>query len=413
MLRILNRFTGIGFACLLAGVLCGFMTGQHIGSAEASDRSRRLPNDSIPCNPGPWGELSYTPFTIGAPDDMVPVRNIEAAGIHWFLAGYTADSFITLLQSTSLTPDQQHQFLDPAVFHVQPDGVELTPSADMIFSMPEDARGKIYQILAQSTVNDSQMNFLSKDALDDQFSNSGISVETIALFRRLCYEREGYLMFSGVSAILSRIPTYEEKLHFAKALTRQRTMVLNLHLTARSDVEALAKYWGVGCFATDVRSILRSLTAVPNGTYMNIQMVLPNLPSEEVYDYPNIIDNPFDGPPVNRDCAWTSFNFFRDVPDPNFGKMEYVKRELNENYHLITGAPRYGDVVLIARPDGFIVHVAVYLADDIWFTKNGSTVLHPWMLSTASDVLKQFQFQLASNEKLTVRYFRNKRLENL
>jgi hypothetical protein len=215
-------------------------------------------------------------------------------------------------------------------------------------------------------------------------------------------------MFSGVGAVLSRIPTYEEKMHFAKALTRQRTMLLSLHITPATNLDALKKYWDRGCWGTDLHTIFKSLTDIPTGTWMNIMMILPNLPAAEIYDYPNILDNPLDGPPVNRDCAWTSLNFFRDVPDPNFGKLQYVRQELDANYRALNEPPRYGDLVLIARPDGFVIHAAIYIADDIWFTKNGSNLDHPWMLSTESDVLKQFEFQINPDQHLTVKYFRNK-----
>jgi hypothetical protein len=197
-------------------------------------------------------------------------------------------------------------------------------------------------------------------------------------------------------------------MHFAKALTRQSTMLLSLHITPATDIDALTKYWDRGCTGTDLHTIFKSLTALPTGTWMNIMMILPNLPASEIYLYPNSIDNPLDGAPVNRDCAWTSLNFFRDAPDPNFGQMQYVQKELNANYRPLTEPPRYGDLVLIARPDGYLIHLAVYIADDIWFTKNGSNLDHPWMLSTESDVLRQFEFQINPDEHLTVRYFRNK-----
>ena len=406
--RLLYRLLAIILGCLLVGTLAGFITGKRVGSDEAADRRRPLPNGSILCKPGPWGELSYTPFSIAAPDELLPVRAIEANGTRWFFKGYTADSFITLLQTTSLTPEQQNQLLGPAVFGVRPDGIELTPTSDMVISLPQDARGKMYQILAQSDENGDEVNFMPREALNEWFAASGVSPDTVALFKKLCCQRGGYLMFSGVSAMLSRIPTYEEKLHFLKALTRQQTMLLRLHLTPESDVDALANYWGTGCWHTDVRTMIESLTTIPGGTWMSIMMVLPPQPTAEIYDYPRIVDNPLEGPAVNRDCAWTSLNFFRDTPDPSFGTMPGVLKELKANYRPVPGSPRYGDVVLFARPDGFIVHAAVYIADDICFTKNGSTLMHPWMLSTTSDIVQQFAFQLDPDQKLTIKYFRNK-----
>jgi hypothetical protein len=408
MRRFLYRFLAVILGCLLVGTLAGFYTGRRAGYSEGSDRSRPLPNGAISCKPGPWGELTYIPFSISAPEELLPIRAIQATGTRWFFKGYAADSFVTLLQGTSLTPDQQHELLGPSVFGVRSDGIELTPTADMVFSLPQDAREKMYRILAQSDENGDVVNFMPRNALDEWFATSGVSPEAVALFKKLCFQRGDYVMFSGVAAMLSRMPSYEEKLHFLKSLTRQQTMLLRLHITPQTDAAALAKYWGIGCWHTDVGTILQSLTAISTGTWVNVMMVLPPQPAAEIYDYPRIADNPLEGPSVNRDCAWTSLNFFRDVPDPNFGTMSGVLKELKDNYLPVPDAPRYGDVVLFARPDGFIVHAAIYIADDICFTKNGSTLMHPWMLSTTSDIIQQFAFQLDPNQKLTIKYFRNK-----
>lgn len=408
MKRISIPIVVILAAFLAAGAVGGLVSGRHAGYEQAMDRSKMLPGGAIRCKPGPWGELSYTPFSIAAPDDLLPVRSMEATGTRWFFSGYTTDSFVTLLQSTSLTPDQQHQLLGPDTFTVRSDGIELTPSPDMVFALPRDAREKFYQILAQSAENDQQLNYVPKAEVDGWFSANGVSPEAKTMFRSLCCERGEYLMFSGVAAVLSRLPTYDEKAHFTKALTQQRTLLLRLHLTPQSDVDALAKYWGVGCSHTDARTMLKSLSTIPQGTWMSIMMVLPDLPSAELYDYPSITDNPLNGPPVNRDCAWTSLNFFNEVPDPSFGTMSGVLRELSANYKEVTGQPRYGDLILFARPDHYLVHAAIYIADDICFTKNGSTLMHPWMLSTIDDVTKHFAFEIDPDQKLTIRYFRKK-----
>jgi hypothetical protein len=218
------------------------------------------------------------------------------------------------------------------------------------------------------------------------------------------------MLFSGLSALLSQLHSYEEKLAFVKAITRQRTMILRLRLAPDSNIDALSDYWGKGCWNTDIRTILQSLSTFPGGTWNNILMVFPPLPTAQIYMYPNIADNPLEGPPVNRDCHWTSFNFFRDVADPNFGKPDYIRQELKTSYYPAPGDPRYGDIVLFAKPNGDIIHSAVYIADDICFTKNGNTVIYPWMLSTISDLLKQYSFQAGEGQQLTISYFRNKRL---
>lgn len=405
MLRILGRLASIILICLVI-----FVAGNRIGFHEGANSRPDVPNGSIACKPGPWGDLSYTPFTIAAPDDLLPVRTIEANGTHWILKGYTADSFVTLLQSTSLTPAQQQAFLGPSVLHIQPDGIDLTPSPDMVFSLPKDAREKIYALLAQSVADDVEINTIPKDTVDERFSASGVSPETVKLFKQLCCERGNYLLFSGQAAIFARLPSYEEKIRFLKAITRQRTMLLYLKITPKSDIDALTQYWGKGSWNTDVRTILQSLATVPTGIRMNILIVLPPLPTAEIYNYPNIIDNPLAGPPVNRDCHWTSLNFFRDVADPNFGKAEYVGRELRENYYPVRGDPTYGDVVLFSKPDGATIHSAVYIADDICFSKDGGSAIQPWILTTISDLIEEYSILMAQDEKLILTYYRGKRL---
>jgi len=409
-MRIANRWTGIGLGCLLIGLLGGFIAGKHIGFNQGADRRRQSPNGSILCKPGPWGDLSYTPFTIAAPDQSLPVHAIEANGAHWFFKGSTPAGFATLLQSLRLAPDQRHALLDPAVLHVRADGIDLTPSPDLVISLPADARAAIYQLLAQFPENRSEIYFVRKDTIADHFSDSGVSADTVALFERLSWEHGNYLVFAGLPALLSRLPADEDKRHFLKALTRQRTMLLRLRITPASDVRALAQYWAKGAWDTDVQTIFQSLTSIPTGAWISILMVLPPLPSTEIYNYPSVTADSPEASPVNQDSHWTSLNFFRDVPDPNFGKPEYVLRELRETYFPSTGDPRYGDVVLFRKPDGTMIHSAVYIADDICFTKNGSAVTDPWMLNTISDLIEQFSFQVPPDQHLTVSYFRCKNL---
>ena len=74
------------------------------------------------------------------------------------------------------------------------------------------------------------------------------------------------------------------------------------------------------------------------------------------------------------------------------------------------GQPQYGDVLMLSLPDGSIVHSAVYLADDIVFTKNGDTSVHPWMLSRIPDMLAQYSFMVEPGEHLTVSYVRDRSL---
>jgi hypothetical protein len=412
-LRSFRPWTPKGAIVLLLVLLAaagGYFAGTRVGFDQGAERRRATPNGATVCRPGPWGDLSFTPFTIAAPDDLLPIRSLESYGTHWFFKAYTTDKLVSLLQAINLPPDQQKALLGPDVLHVQNDGIMLTPTPDQVIALPAGARSGIYEVLAGVQENDDAVYFIPKDKLDERFNGSGVSLATLTLFKELCCDSGNYLVFSGLPALLTRLPTYPEKLHFVKALTRQETMLLRLHITPSSDITALAGYWGKGCWGTDVATVMQSLQTIPTGTWMNILMVLPPLPTQEIYDYPTAVDNPLDGPPVHRDCHWTSLNFFRDEADPNFGKGEYVMRELKESYAAAPADPRYGDVILFSTSDGRIVHSAVYIADDICFTKNGGTVLTPWMLEKISDLQDQYSFMSPGGQALKVSYLRNKRL---
>jgi hypothetical protein len=404
---LLSRLTGITIASLIAGFAAGFLPASHFGFSTASDRSRLLPG-SVRCKPGPWGDLAYTPFTIAAPDDLLPIRSIEARGTHWFFHGYTADALVALLQSTSLSPDQQRELLSPEVMHVQPDGIDLTPSPDFVISMPDDARNKLVTILAEFPEAEKEFPIIASDTVDQLFTANGVAPSTVALFKRLCCPRGNYLVVSSLPALLSRLPTYEEKRGLAKAITSQRTMLLRLHVTPRTDINALAQYWGRGSWDTDVRTIFQTLPSNSDGAWLSITLVLPPLPSAEIYNFQTVEDNPLSGPAVNRDCAWTALNFFNESPDPRFGTFPAVLHELQSNYVAVPDAPRYGDVIFFSKPDGSVVHAAVYMADNICFTKNGSGIVNPWMLSTIQDVTEHYAYQLQPGQNLKVSYYRNK-----
>jgi len=227
------------------------------------------------------------------------------------------------------------------------------------------------------------------------------------MFRQLSCEHGDYLVFAGLATMLAHLPNYEEKVGFLKALTRQKTLLLRIHQTPETDVAALAKYWGKGGRATDVRTLCESLSKVPGGSWVNILTVIPPVPGSRLYTYPTELDNPLNGPLHVRDCHWTTFNFFHGSQEQDVSP-QWVINELKNNYAPAAGDPRYGDVVLFGKPDGEIVHSCIYLADDIVFTKNGGTNISPWMLSTIQDLRMRYTFEVPEGQKLVVSYFRHK-----
>lgn len=395
-------------SCLLIGMVIGAVLMQWYdpmevsGKISASEYGQRL-------RPGPWGDVYYTPFTISAPEELLPLRKLEESGTRWAFPHASYSEVARVLDSTGMPASLQAELMAPEVLVQSAEGMEMLPTAKTLFALPAGPRKKLYQALLQYPENRGQITFIHKDTLGDRFGRTHNGEHTLMLFKQLCCEHGDYLVFSGFSVVLSQLPTYEEKRDFMRGLTSQRTLTMRFRIKPDTDTTALASYWGKGMRSTDVRTIFESIAATPNGGTLGIINVLPPLPSSQMFVYP-VPDNPLNGPAPSRDCHWTSFNFFQSTPDQQLSSPGYFMEKLKEDYTPAAGDPRYGDIALFTTPAGGVVHSAVYLADDILYTKNGATFTYPWMLETLSDLLKQYSFQVEPGQKLQVNYFRSKHM---
>ena len=117
--------------------------------------------------------------------------------------------------------------------------------------------------------------------------------------------------------------------------------------------------------------------------------LLPPFASERLYRFPRVNTDV-----ARTDCFFSSGNFFNTELDSGFLDQSYFTNVLNTRFRKVS-TPTYGDLILLARPvdnDWEAIHAAIYLAGDIAFTKNGSGVPHPWMLSTIADMEAEYGF---------------------
>ena len=58
----------------------------------------------------------------------------------------------------------------------------------------------------------------------------------------------------------------------------------------------------------------------------------------------------------------------------------FALKHLKEDYYVIQDDFQLGDIVAFSDNDGNLFHVAVFLADNLVFGKNGSSYLAPWSI---------------------------------
>jgi len=129
------------------------------------------------------------------------------------------------------------------------------------------------------------------------------------------------------------------------------------------------------------------LKDVPDGR-LGLVYLLPQFARQRLYTFP-MPSRPGD-PAIN--CHWSAMNFFNEVPDDHFADPTYTANFLQKNYYPVAKPTKYGDIILFL--DGYssdVIHSAVYLADDLVFTKNGNNLEQPWMIMHMKDLMAKYE----------------------
>gem|GEM_PF-335077 len=356
-------------------------------------------------NPGPWGTMEYVPFYIEIPEEYLSVRLDEKSDHRWFFKNFSREKLNQFLGAVSLTASEKQQVLESSSWQTVSNGVYVTPSREVILSMTPQARSEIYSRLAQFPENIWQREdafSFPADAINDFFAKSGVSPEIIAAVKKLCWPRGKLLMFSDLPSVLEMLPAPKEKLRLEKVLSRRPTLLLKLRVTPDSDLGSLVNYWGRAGQEKDLKPLLEGLAKLPQGAIIDVMHLLPPMPTARIYTYPF----PSFNQPEN--CHWTSFNFFRDSPDARFTDVKFIRQKIDADYYPVFSDPRYGDLVFLTNPAGEIIHSAVYMADNVVYTKNGGHFSAPWLLMRLSNLVETYSTFVAADQQVKVLYYRNK-----
>jgi hypothetical protein len=360
--------------------------------------------------PGPWGRLLYADMMIDIPDEFVRIPPPDQAPMRWFFRDYTRNQVIELLRSAEVAQSLLDN-LPAGAWQEEAGGTWLTPGDELILALSPAARSKIYSILLAFPVNADRLDplWFRPETLDEQLAQSGLSHSSIKLLKSLLY-RNGpskLLLFADKDTALRQIPGEGEKHRFIKAISRKATLMARLKIEAPSDAEALANYWSVGGRRKDILPLLNSLQHIEGGWNLSIVYLLPPFMRSHLYNYPF---PSADTQAVKQDCFWTAFNAFSAESDDRCSDMGYVHELLNKEYYSIAQPSQLGDIVFLADSNNEAMHVAVYVADDIVFTKNGFHYTQPWILMHIKDLVETYAVRFPPGKTLNLLYYRKKTL---
>src|SRR5262249_42975146 len=89
---------------------------------------------------------------------------------------------------------------------------------------------------------------------------------------------------------------------------------------------------------------------------------------------------------------WSAMNFYNEKPDNRLFDGTFKDRQLMTDYMRVPEKDRhFGDLLLLLGPRQEALHMCVYLADDVVFTKNGANAIQPWVLMKIPEILGVYQ----------------------
>jgi len=339
---------------------------------------------------GPWGELLTQNIRLERPAELIPKEITNPGTETWVFRGLNVVQVKSLFAANGLTRDEAEKALSPDRVIPQGNDTVFKPGDDFVFSLSPDKRQKLYGALYGKGVN-TYLDYpyiFPKESIESVYADPRLNPDDVALLKKLVYANHNAMQLSDNEVLFGNIPTVSRRVAMGQALSRQSAVLVGLCIRPDTDIDKIASYWGrmANVHFDDIRPIMQALKELPNGGRVNLMFLLPPFAREHLYTFP--VQGADDK--TTMDCHWSTFNFSSVEPDNRFNDPDYAVQYIKNNYYQIDAPGIYGDVILLINDKQEIKHSAVYLADDLVFTKYGDNNSQPWMIVRISDMQEQY-----------------------
>ncbi len=391
------RFNALGLALFSAAlvVATGFLTvsllkyrarpsAQLPAAGAAAQQSDASPAGAVPA----WGELVTYDIDLEQPEEYVGFELATNKTPQWVFAGMNGAQTRALLLSCGVATNLTEHALSAEHATTTGNTTIVRPDEQILLALAPDVRARLYTTLARIPGNH-YMEYpfcYPRKTFNLWFGNGADDSRLMATVRKLLYPRGDGLCFSDFEFLMQQTTTDAERMEIVKALSRQSAVLTRVRIRPDTDIDKLLGYWGRGIQVKDVRPLVESTARLQDGATISLLYFLPKFARERLYTFPMPSQQ---GDPV-MDCHWSTMNFFNDPPDNRFTDTAYTAAYIQSNFYQVAVPNLYGDVILILNDKGNAIHSAVYIADDIVFTKNGNNFSQPWMLMRLGDLLARY-----------------------
>jgi len=333
---------------------------------------------------GPWGHIHARPVLLHPPAEIFDPEFQLGDGC-WYFQKASPSAIGSILRDCGLTENQIAPVLSTLLpVSNAPVLVSAKPPPDIVMELDAETRSRLYEHLARIEVNFAQCQpfRMAASHLEKWFDGADLDPEILARVRKLLWRSGDTLMFSDYNLVAPHIRNPEERVELQRTLSRKVALRASLQISPDEKIDDIAEYWSAEGRGENGSSILKSASEY-GGASIDLIELLPPFARAHLNRFPDV-GSFGETPPA---CHWSTFNFFiNGETNPAFHTAAGVEKEIQENYVLVDSKPRFGDIVLLNEPDGSTIHSAVFIADDMVFTKNGPSAATPWVLSTIGEM---------------------------
>ena len=349
---------------------------------------------------GPWGRITTSRIIVSPPVEYIPGDEAPSQPIAWHLPNASPDMAAAFLAWSGMPQSDASRILGTARPDPSTKGITLFPDQATIRGFSPEVRARLYLKLAKSRMNRAQAEsyrFLGS-APSEWFDGSPVSAATRTLVEPLVYRDGPFLHFADLETVRPAITDANEWRLLRKALMRSSTVLARLSVESASEVATLAQYWGAGGRRLDIRPLLESVAGAGADAAIDVIHLLPLLARNNLYRYPKVTAVDLDKP-LLANCLWTALNFFAQEPDDTYLDVPTSLNALKNDYYVVEDGFELGDVIAFIDDTGTLFHAAVYVADGLAFTKNGTSPMTPWTLMSVEHI-RAFYNVRAENARL-------------
>lgn len=352
---------------------------------------------------GPWGKLEYHWIQLDTPAEFIPAEEASPGPTRWYFDAPTVIEARRKLIEWGF-PDRLADELDSVSDLWEPaaeGGGYLLPPTSVVEGLSVDERRRIYERLTLHPKNDVYV-FMGDD-IGRWFDGSSVPRAVVDLVRQVSFRRGNVHFFADKQLALAKCADDAQRLELVRCINRRATVVGRLRLDESTNYDELVRYWFPDRRPQGVETLLRGMAASGSEPTVDLIHVLSPFARERLYTFP-LADRPFAD---QLNCGWTAIHYFDvTVPDQNLSREETALR-IRDDFYPVNSAPSYGDLALFLSPKSRdqLVHVAVYLAGDLLFSKNGNTARNPWVLMPLQELKDLYSH---TDSELVVRFYRAK-----